>query len=200
MALLNHCNTPTEPTNTSPAQRLFCRCTRTLLAVSAKLLKPETPQQVPAKLKVAQQNQAEHYNKIAKPLVPLKRGDSVYLRLPGSTTWSPGVCKKLVIPRSYLVECDGTTYHRNRRHLRRARTETPTYKPAIDHSGFESEREEGEDNDREPEPANDDPMSPQPEPGPANDDPTSPQYAPQQTSSFGRVIRPPRRFTELLNI
>ena len=93
LALLNHRNTPTEPTNTSPAQRLFGRRTRTLLPVSAKLLKPETPQQTPAKLKVAQQNQAEHYNKIAKTLVPLKRGDSVYLRLPGSTTWSPGVCK-----------------------------------------------------------------------------------------------------------
>ena len=109
--------------------------------MSAKLLKPETPQQVPAKLKVAQQNQAERYNKIAKTLVPLKKGDSVYLRLPGSTTWSPGVYKKLVTPRSYLVECDGTTYRRNHRHLRRARAETPTHKPAIDHSDFESERE-----------------------------------------------------------
>ena len=100
------------------------------------------------------------------------------------------------------MECDGTTYRRNRRHLRRARAETPTDKLAIDHSDFESEREEEEDNDREPEPgpANDDPISLQPEPGPANDDPTSPQYVPQQTSSFGRVIRPPRRFTELLNI
>ena len=56
------------------------------IPVSAKLLKPENPQQVPAKLIVTQQNQAVHYNKIAKTLVPLKRGDSVYLRLPGSTT------------------------------------------------------------------------------------------------------------------
>ena len=86
-------NTPTEPTNISPAQHLFGRRTWTLLPMSAKLLKPETPQQVPAKFKVAQQNQAEHYNKIAKTLVPLKRSDSVYLRLPGSTAWSPGVCK-----------------------------------------------------------------------------------------------------------
>ena len=87
---------PLQHTNrASPAQRLFGRCTQTLLPVSAKLLKPEMSQQVPAKPKVAQQNQAKHYNKIAKTLVPLKRGDSVYLRLPGSTTWSPGVCKKL---------------------------------------------------------------------------------------------------------
>ena len=47
--------------------------------MSAKLLTPEIPQQVPAKLEVAQQNQAKHYNKVAKPLSPLKRGDSVYL-------------------------------------------------------------------------------------------------------------------------
>ena len=75
LALLNHRNTPTELTNTSPAQRLFGRRTQTLLPMSAKLLTPEIPQQVPAKLEVAQQNQAKHYNKVAKPLSPLKRGD-----------------------------------------------------------------------------------------------------------------------------
>ena len=200
LALLNHRNTPTEPTNTSPAQRLYGRRTRTLLPVSANLLKPETPQQVPAKLKVAQQNQAEHYNKRARTLGPLKIGDPVYLRLPGSTTWSLGVCKKLVAPRSYQVECNGTTYRRNRRHLQRARTNTPTYKPPNDRSDFESEREEEEDNDKEPEPAQDDPISPRPEPAQANDNPISPQYVVQQTSSFGRVIRPPRRFAELPDI
>lgn len=70
LALLNHRNTPTEPTNFSPAQRLFGRHTQTLLPSSTTLLKPEIPQQVSVKLKAGQQKQAEHYDKTAKPLPP----------------------------------------------------------------------------------------------------------------------------------
>ena len=36
LALLNHRNTPTEPTNCSPAQRLFGKCTRILLPSTAQ--------------------------------------------------------------------------------------------------------------------------------------------------------------------
>ena len=41
LALLDHRNIPTEPTQLSPAQRLFSRRTRTLLPISSKLLKPD---------------------------------------------------------------------------------------------------------------------------------------------------------------
>ena len=142
---------------------------------------------------MAQQNQAKHYNKVAKPLSPLRRGDSVYLRLPGSTIWSPGTCKQLVAPRSYVVECNGTTYRRNRRHLRKARAETLPHKPYIDHDDCLNEREE-EDREPEPIPTNNASVMMNPQP---NDSIRSPQSVPQRTSSFGRIIRTPRRFIEL---
>ena len=77
LALLNQRNTPTLPTNASPAQRLFGRRTRTLLLLSPTLLKPEIPQQITAKLKDGQCKQAKYYNRVAKSLKPLHTGDSV---------------------------------------------------------------------------------------------------------------------------
>jgi len=70
LTLLNHRNTPTEPINLSPAQRLFDRHTQTLLPSSIMLLKPEILQQVLIKLKAVHQKQAEHYDRAAKPLPP----------------------------------------------------------------------------------------------------------------------------------
>ena len=139
---------------------------------------------------MAQHKQAEHYNQKAKTLVALNSGDSVYMRLPGSTTWSPGICIKQVAPRSYLVDCKGNTYRHNRRHLRKAKTERLVYKPAVDYSDSESEMGEEVDDDIEhdTEPTNDSPC------------PNNPQTVSQQTSSFGRVIRPPKRYAELENM
>ena len=155
---------------------------------------PEIPQQVSAKLEVAQQNQAKHYNKISKIPIPLKKSDSVYLRLPGSTIWSPGICKQLLASRSYLVECNGTTYRRNHRCLRKAKVETPPYKPDIDHNDCQSDTEE-EDREPDPMPTNNASVNPQP-----NDFISSPQSIPRQTSPYGHIIRPPKQFIELLNM
>ena len=91
----------------TPVQRLFGRRTRTLLPLSATLLKPEIPQHIPTKLKAGQCRQEKHYYRTTKTLVPLNKGDSVNIRLPGSMTWSQGICRKQVAPRSYLVECKG---------------------------------------------------------------------------------------------
>ena len=92
LALLNHRNTPTKPTNLSPAQRLFGRRTRTQLQQTRALLTPETPHQVPAKLASGQHKQAQYYNRTAKPLKPLKPNDPVQLKIPGSSTRSRGIC------------------------------------------------------------------------------------------------------------
>ena len=42
-ALLDHCNTPSQGTSTSPAQRLMSRRTKTLLPTKETLLKPQVP-------------------------------------------------------------------------------------------------------------------------------------------------------------
>ena len=108
LALLNHRNTPTEPTNLSPAQRLFGRHTCTRLLPTTTLLMPQTPKQVSAKLTQGQHKQCRYYDRKAKSLTPLNPGDAVCLKLPGSTTWTPGVCKHQTAPRSYAVECNAT--------------------------------------------------------------------------------------------
>jgi len=117
LALLNHCNTSTKPINLSPTQRLFGCHTRTQLPPSAALLTSETPQQVPTKLALGQQKQAQHYDHSAKPLKALHAGQHVYLKIPGSETWTQGTCKKQVAPQSYLVEFKGHLYLCNFRHL-----------------------------------------------------------------------------------
>ena len=183
LALLNHRNTPTEPTNLSPAQRLFGRRTRTLLPTTNTLLKPKIPQQVPVKLRAGQQKQAEYFNKKAKSLQPLSTGDTVRVRLPGSTTWSLGLCKNKVAPRSYLVECNGTVYRRNRQHIRKEMTCT---QDASGWNDFTSDIDEEDERDEtETQAISNVPV----EPGPSDNHS-------QPTSSFGRILKPTRRYIE----
>ena len=96
LALLDHRNTPTDQTGTSPSQRLFERRTRTLLPLSAELLKPESHHHVTAKLHNSQSKHAEYYNKMAKPLKPLHPGDTIRMKLPGEEQWFLGACKRQV--------------------------------------------------------------------------------------------------------
>ena len=39
------------------------------------------------------------------------------IKLPGKSTWSVGICRGLVGPRSYEVQVGAACYRRNRRHL-----------------------------------------------------------------------------------
>ena len=130
LALLDHRNTPTEQTYSSPAQRLFGRRTRTLLPVSPKLLKPEIQTNVMTKLATARAQQASHYNKVSQTLPEIQPGEVVRLKLPGNSTWSQAICKGEVAPRSYEVECNGRTYRRNRKDLR------PTSEPLFPVTGI----------------------------------------------------------------
>ena len=146
LALPNHCNTPTEPTNFSPAQCLFDRCTRTLLPSSTMLPEPEIPQQVLIKLKAGQQKQAEHYDNTAKPLPHPRPHLEQWRSSAYEVTRQHYVeCKNQVAPRSYLVECNGTVYQHNRQQIRKANT-TPLIQNAgtwgdLNSDGEEEERE-----------------------------------------------------------
>ena len=71
---------------------------------------PQTPLHVPAKLKKGQHKQSCYYDHNSKSLTPLNPGDVVRLKLSGSTSWTPGICKHQVAPRSYVVECNGYYY------------------------------------------------------------------------------------------
>ncbi len=126
LSLLDWRNTPTEILNTSPAQQLFNRRTKTLLPTSNQLLKLKVPVDVLEKMKFQKAKQSINYNKGAKELGELRPGDTVRLQptrsLGKSKEWLQAKVEGKVDIRSYQVRTeDGRVYRRNRRHLRRTR-------------------------------------------------------------------------------
>ncbi|XP_055492867.1 uncharacterized protein K02A2.6-like [Leucoraja erinacea] len=128
LAMLDHRNTPSQGLNTSPAQRLLSRRTRTLLPTKDTLLKPEVTHDEQG-LKYNRQRQEKYYNRTAKDMDTLKREDSVRVQ-PCDTHkgWRPARVVQQVSHRSYEVELEsGGVLRRNRRHLRHNPTTlTPT--------------------------------------------------------------------------
>ena len=118
LALLDWRNTPSEGIGTSPAQRFFgCRC-KTLLPMSESLLHPRySTEEDTRAINAQKQRQQFYYNRQAKSHKPIAPGETVRMRLPGQTTWSAGVCKGLVGPRSYEVKVGEGSYRRNHRQL-----------------------------------------------------------------------------------
>ncbi|XP_021170215.2 uncharacterized protein K02A2.6-like [Fundulus heteroclitus] len=119
LAMLDHRNTPSQGLNTSPAQRLLIRRTRTLLPTKDTLLKPEVTHNEQG-LKYNRQRQEKYYNRTAKDMDTLKGGDSVRVQ-PWDTHkgWRPAKVVQQVSHRSYEVELEsGGVLRRNRCHLR----------------------------------------------------------------------------------
>ena len=119
-ALLDWRNTPTEGIGTSPAQRLMGRRCKTLLPTTDTLLKPQYDVDSDARaLSRMKEISRRHYNRDAHPLIPLKHGEVVRMKLPGQHIWTPAIVSGEVAPRSYEVRVGGTVYRRNRRDLLR---------------------------------------------------------------------------------
>ena len=70
-----------------------------------------------------QQQQRKQYDRTAKPLPPLERGDVVRFKKDPQAAWTRGTdIRKHEAPRSYVIKGEnGTEYRRNHRHLRKAR-------------------------------------------------------------------------------
>lgn len=117
LAMLDHRNTPSQGLNTSPAQRLLSRRTRTLLPTTNTLLKPEVTHNEQG-LKYNRQRKEKYYNRTAKDMDTLKSGDSVRVQ-PCDTHkgWRPAKVVQQVSHRSYEVELESGGVLR--RHLRR---------------------------------------------------------------------------------
>ena len=120
LAFLDFRNTPTELMNSSPAQRMLARRTRSLLPLCADMLKPDINGMLSADAELRRQKsiQAAVYNRKSQPLQPLNIGGVVRMRLPQQREWSLARVTRVIGPRSYLVECGGSRYRRNRRQLR----------------------------------------------------------------------------------
>ena len=122
LALLTVRNTPQTTHETSPAQRLMNRRTKTRLPTSEKLMKPKINHQVPERIRRRQEHQRKYYNRGARELSPLKEGDMVRIQPTrcGQKKWKQAIVIRQVGIRSYEVESNGSTYIRNRRFLRRS--------------------------------------------------------------------------------
>ena len=123
LAILAVRNTPTEGMDSSPAQRLLGRRTKTQLPTTAELLKPQgvNTDDVKTRIKTRQQRQAHYYDRKARDLPPLEEGDVVRMRpfaLNGKT-WEKASVSKRLDERSYEVETEDATYRRNRVDLRK---------------------------------------------------------------------------------
>ena len=79
LALLDYRNTPRDFVLGSPVQRSMGRRTRTRMPTTSTLLKPEliTPETVTNRLKQCRSKNKTYYDKQAKPLPPIKEGDSI---------------------------------------------------------------------------------------------------------------------------
>ena len=120
LALLNLRNTPQEGHSSSPVQRLMNRRTRTTLPTSKNLMKFGVPTNTHSDIVKRQLKQQTYYNRGAKKLGQLSKGDRVKMQ-PfdlGKKKWIDGEVKRKVQRHSYEVEANGRTYVRNRRHLR----------------------------------------------------------------------------------
>ena len=130
LGLLAIRNTPSQGIGSSPAQRLMNRRTRTLLPTTSTLLEPRSlsTNQEREKLKDVKKMQAKHYNAHAKDLPPLHEGDTVRLKpfQLGQKEWKKGAVVERLDERSYEIEtADGSTYRRNRIHLRKTNEPPP---------------------------------------------------------------------------
>ncbi|KAK3752981.1 hypothetical protein QZH41_016289 [Actinostola sp. cb2023] len=121
-AILDYRNTPTQGLETSPAQRLMNRRTKTLLPTTKTLLQPRVyyADKEQSQLKQRQERQRAIYDKNARDLPPLCEGDTVRMKpfRPGERMWRKAIVTEMLDDRSYYVESqDGGTYRRNRQHL-----------------------------------------------------------------------------------
>ena len=105
----------------SPVQRLMSRRTRTLLPARETLLKPKLAESVQEERNKIKMKQAFYYNRNAKDLLPLAKGETVRLQplKNRKEPWKKATVQEEVNVRSYNVLTeDGSILRRNRRHLK----------------------------------------------------------------------------------
>ena len=116
-ALLDWRNTPSEGTDSSPAQRLLGRRCKTLLPTLGNLLAPDFSLTNEAnKLRDRKARQRRYYNRGKRALSPVKPGETVRVRS-NAGTWKQAECLREVAPRSYDVQIDGAVLRRNRKDI-----------------------------------------------------------------------------------
>jgi len=129
IALLNFRNTPQQVTDYSPVQQLINRRTRTLLPMKSSLLESNIPENVQENIQRSKEKQAKYYNRNARFLQELNRGDTVRIApQQGNKEWEKGVVKNKHSERSYEVQKEnGRFIRRNRKYLRKTKEQFNPY-------------------------------------------------------------------------
>ena len=123
------------------------------------------------------------YNRHAKPLRPLQKGDRVHHR--DGKTWEPAIVVDNPAPRSYNIKPEhGSTFHQNRRHS------------SLNMPVFENESENAFSETMNTHAERADPNLPSEPNGSASDRQQARDYIPDSyTTRSGRVPRAPDRLT-----
>ena len=121
LAMLNIRNVPTQGVDSSPAQGLMGRRTRTLLPTTQSLLESRNPanRHESEELRLNQIRQAKYYNRSAHDLSEPKAGDTVRMKpfVICQKSWEKAEVTRRLHERSHEVQIPGTTLRRNRQHL-----------------------------------------------------------------------------------
>ncbi|KAL4704656.1 hypothetical protein ACJJTC_013440 [Scirpophaga incertulas] len=167
------------------SQLLMSRSLRTQLPTTKKILKPKvvTFKEFSNKKKHSQERQQYYFNKHARALPPVNKGDAIFYKKTPEAKWSPGiVIKKCEEPRSFIIESlEGIKYRRNRQHILKpssSHRRDNTCKEDIIKEGSNAYNE-NEIQEKEKEGSNN----------------TSPNRLKEiKCTRYGRQIRPPKRF------
>ena len=127
-AVLEWRNTITPGMDTSPAQRLLSRRTRSFITGHPSLYEPQVQKEVTEHLINKRRKAKKYYDHGARSLPDLVIGQPIRAKTRpkvADSPWVPGYVKAQVAPRSFLVEVNGRDYRRNRVHLRDSADATP---------------------------------------------------------------------------
>ena len=116
-ALLLLRNVPRDNTLKSPVERLFSRKTNIPLPTASEVLTPRNVPSVQQNLYNKRLIQKKHHDKTAKPLTELITNQTVRLETDKGFNKLGYVKAAGDKPDSYIVQAEGRTYRRNRKHL-----------------------------------------------------------------------------------
>ena len=148
LALLMVRNTP-RPGLQSSAERLFSRRTRSTLPTSEATLKPRIVNNVSENLRRIGSQKKQYYDKTAKPLTSLKPQDTVRIETEKGFTKIGRILQRAERPRGFIVESEGATYERNRKHLLRVDEDIPDEPARKQEANPDEARDEFSDNSDE---------------------------------------------------
>ena len=196
LSILDFRNTPTEGMQSSPAQRLMCRRTKSRLPTTHTLLEPKIPFSAHSEIKWNKNKQCQFYNRNSKDLPEIENGQRVWIspkRDDPLKTWTKGTVTNKVNIRSYEVNTDeGQTFRRNRRDIRVNRGQSEPPLQPVDMEFSETRDTESSVPLCETRPLN------QPTESSVEREPQIEPNLPQQTKS-GRVVKLPSKYRDFVS-